>query len=322
MRRQHADGRGPQVIALEQLGPEELVEVAPGARPGTRVPSCRKPRPGGSSAPGHRAARDAERDEVLGVGEPQHQPHGHDAGQRAGHVGAPVGGDDDVQAERAALGGQAREQLHRLAEVDALVGRREAAVAVDEQDDRAGAAASAPRCLRSCQRPAQRREQPQDALALVAADDRAAVRQRLDRAQRRRWRSPARRSAARSGSPRSRAPARASAAARSCRCRWRRRRAREPSRSRSTSSGRIRWRAGSSTRPMETRALAGALELVGLDDARAAAAATAARTVRAPGARPRPARRRDEPPGGRWPCARRPARGRGRRPMAGGRPAG
>ena len=152
-------------------------------------PSRVNPRPGGRLAPANAARGHAER-RVLVLGrEPEHDPLAEHAGQRARDVGAAVRGDDEVQAERAAVGGEPRERLHGLAVADALERRAEARVAVEEQHDAREAGVpglTAGGDARPARRhgAAQRAQEPQHPLLVVRGDHRPHVRQRLQVAER------------------------------------------------------------------------------------------------------------------------------------------
>ena len=131
-----------------------------------------------------RRAAHAERRVLVGRGEPQDDPLLDHAGQGARHVGPPVGGGDHVDAERAPLGGQARHQLYRLPVADAIERGGEGTVPVHHQHHAREAGHLVRRPLLAIgERPSEAAEQPQHALLLVAAHDRAAVRQRLHVAQ-------------------------------------------------------------------------------------------------------------------------------------------
>ena len=158
----------------------------------------------GEAAPGRQvgarggAPRDPQGGVVVVVGHAQHDPLRHHAGQAAGHARAPVRRRDDVDPERAALRGELLERREVLPEADPLERAREGRVAVEQHDDarhaRPGDAAGAelgdaggavlaeqpPPLLGEAPEAV---EQPLRALLLAARDDRAALRQRLQRAQ-------------------------------------------------------------------------------------------------------------------------------------------
>ena len=111
VRGQHAHGGSARAWWRAQ---QLLTEASrsPGSATWNSVPSLREPAARRQRGAGGRRTRHAERDELVGVGQAKHEANRHDAGQRAGDIGATVGRDDDVQAERPALRRQAGQSAY------------------------------------------------------------------------------------------------------------------------------------------------------------------------------------------------------------------
>ena len=111
---------------------------SPRRRPRRSGPRARRPRsPGRGAAPRPplRVRGTPERAYSSSPAMRSTSRAGDHAGERTGHVGAPVGRHHDVHAQRTAVGRQPADRLHGLAEAHALEGRRERSVAIEQEHD-------------------------------------------------------------------------------------------------------------------------------------------------------------------------------------------